>query len=401
MDQLVRSSALLEHLGPQAVQRVPHVAGAPPVHLQLRHPSRLRAPDDTRVRDGHGTALRPIRHESSQKAALAPRAVATAYDLCHGNGDHDAPWPLRTAGGFDHTVRRGGRNRVYRDFSRWATIYPRRCIRRSSSAARHGPGALHRGHLRPAEGAVDFGRGWPRAPSARRHVQRSSCRTPSSRCLQNVKALVGPGKVEQVLCTGNLCSPEVLVFLRSLCSDVTCVQGDFDPPGAYHPSATKKIGNWAVGILHGHQIVPWGDKGALKKAQNEMKVDVSGLRWSSGASSRVLARTTARPSSQLLICGNQEEFSILDEGDNRVLCPGSACASLGNDGSSVHPGCAPSLREAACSALHEAAQCYTGKTCLAFQVRGPECRGGCVRGLPLPALRRRQQALQAHQARAP
>lgn len=37
-----------------------------------------------------------------------------------------------------------------------------------------------------------------------------------------------PGKIQTVLCTGNLCTKSTLQYLRSIAPDVHVVQGDFD-----------------------------------------------------------------------------------------------------------------------------------------------------------------------------
>ena len=37
-----------------------------------------------------------------------------------------------------------------------------------------------------------------------------------------------PGKIQHILCTGNLCTKEMMDYFRTLASDVHVVQGDFD-----------------------------------------------------------------------------------------------------------------------------------------------------------------------------
>ena len=37
-----------------------------------------------------------------------------------------------------------------------------------------------------------------------------------------------PGKIQHILCTGNLCSKETFDYLKTLASDVHVVKGDFD-----------------------------------------------------------------------------------------------------------------------------------------------------------------------------
>ena len=42
------------------------------------------------------------------------------------------------------------------------------------------------------------------------------------------RKLLVPGKIQHILCTGNLCSKESFDYLKTLASDVHVVRGDFD-----------------------------------------------------------------------------------------------------------------------------------------------------------------------------
>jgi predicted phosphodiesterase len=42
------------------------------------------------------------------------------------------------------------------------------------------------------------------------------------------KKLLVPGKIQHILCTGNLCTKESFDYLKTLASDVHVVRGDFD-----------------------------------------------------------------------------------------------------------------------------------------------------------------------------
>ena len=42
------------------------------------------------------------------------------------------------------------------------------------------------------------------------------------------KSLLVPGRIQHILCTGNLCNKETLDYLKSLANDVHVVRGDFD-----------------------------------------------------------------------------------------------------------------------------------------------------------------------------
>jgi vacuolar protein sorting-associated protein 29 len=87
--------------------------------------------------------------------------------------------------------------------------------------------------------------------------------------------LLKPGKVHKILCTGNLCTPDELKWLKSLCKDVVCVLGDCDDsiPDAKE-SSTQKVGSFTFGLIHGHQVIPWGDPERLGAVGREMGVDI-------------------------------------------------------------------------------------------------------------------------------
>jgi vacuolar protein sorting-associated protein 29 len=42
------------------------------------------------------------------------------------------------------------------------------------------------------------------------------------------KKLLVPGKIQQILCTGNVCDRETYEWLRTVASDVQVVKGDYD-----------------------------------------------------------------------------------------------------------------------------------------------------------------------------
>ena len=42
------------------------------------------------------------------------------------------------------------------------------------------------------------------------------------------KKLLVPGKIQHILCTGNLCTKESYDYLKTLASDIHIVKGDFD-----------------------------------------------------------------------------------------------------------------------------------------------------------------------------
>jgi vacuolar protein sorting-associated protein 29 len=42
------------------------------------------------------------------------------------------------------------------------------------------------------------------------------------------KSLLVPGRIQHILCTGNMCNKETLDYLKTLTNDVHVVKGDFD-----------------------------------------------------------------------------------------------------------------------------------------------------------------------------
>ncbi|RKO87748.1 Metallo-dependent phosphatase-like protein [Blyttiomyces helicus] len=97
------------------------------------------------------------------------------------------------------------------------------------------------------------------------------------------KKLLVPGKIQQILCTGNLTSRETLDYLRTVCADLVVVRGDMDEGGAAVGSAATQAqqhsrvvthGAVRIGVIHGHQVVPWGDQRALGIVARGMDVDV-------------------------------------------------------------------------------------------------------------------------------
>eukprot|EP01137_Pigoraptor_chileana_P019304 Opistho-2@80163 len=88
------------------------------------------------------------------------------------------------------------------------------------------------------------------------------------------KKLLVPGKIQHILCTGNLCCKETYDYLKALASDVHVVKGDFDENIAYPDQKVVTVGQFKIGLSHGHQIVPWGDLEALSLLQRQMDVDI-------------------------------------------------------------------------------------------------------------------------------
>ncbi|KAM3581702.1 Vacuolar protein sorting-associated protein 29 [Umbelopsis sp. WA50703] len=88
------------------------------------------------------------------------------------------------------------------------------------------------------------------------------------------KKLLVPGKIQQIISTGNICDKETFDYLRSVAGDVHIVKGDFDTNPSFPQSKIVTHGPFRIGVIHGHQIIPWGDREALNITARQMEVDV-------------------------------------------------------------------------------------------------------------------------------
>ncbi|XP_063171893.1 vacuolar protein sorting-associated protein 29-like [Candoia aspera] len=88
------------------------------------------------------------------------------------------------------------------------------------------------------------------------------------------KKLLVPGKIQHILCTGNLCTKESYDYLRTLAGDVHVVRGDFDEGMSYPQQKIVTVGQFKIGLIHGHQVIPWGDLASLAILQRQLDVDI-------------------------------------------------------------------------------------------------------------------------------
>lgn len=59
--------------------------------------------------------------------------------------------------------------------------------------------------------------------------------------------------------TGNLCTKDSYDYLKTLANDVHVVRGDFDENPSWPEQKVVTVGQFKIGLCHGHQLVPWGD----------------------------------------------------------------------------------------------------------------------------------------------
>ena len=87
------------------------------------------------------------------------------------------------------------------------------------------------------------------------------------------KAILIPNKLQHVLSLGNIGSNESYDWLRSLSNDFHGVKGDYDQ-GDFPEKKLVTIGEFKIGMIHGHQVLPLGDVESLSGIARELDCDI-------------------------------------------------------------------------------------------------------------------------------
>lgn len=89
------------------------------------------------------------------------------------------------------------------------------------------------------------------------------------------KKMFVPGRINAIFITGNATNAETVQYFRSVCPNVYTTMGDQDDYSDGLPDyLVADVGDLKFGMLHGHQVVPWGDKESLAMWQRKLDVDV-------------------------------------------------------------------------------------------------------------------------------
>ncbi len=91
---------------------------------------------------------------------------------------------------------------------------------------------------------------------------------------EQFKNILIPNKIQYVLSLGNNGSRESYDWLKSLSNNFHGVKGDFDDNNNLPEVKTVQIGDFKIGMIHGHQVVPWGDSEALANIQRQLDCDI-------------------------------------------------------------------------------------------------------------------------------
>ncbi|CAJ1948647.1 unnamed protein product [Cylindrotheca closterium] len=91
---------------------------------------------------------------------------------------------------------------------------------------------------------------------------------------ESFKRMLVPNKMQHVICTGNI-SLEHYNEFRALAPNFVCCRGDFDDEDMGFPEHSLcTVGNFRIGVIHGHQIVPHGSHDAKARMRRKLKVDI-------------------------------------------------------------------------------------------------------------------------------
>ncbi|KAJ1728431.1 Vacuolar protein sorting-associated protein 29 [Coemansia sp. Benny D160-2] len=141
------------------------------------------------------------------------------------------------------------------------------------------------------------------------------------------RKLLVPGKIDRILCTGNVTDSATLEYLRSISSDVSVSRGEFDGRGSQqqqqqqsqqHPISVRTVAGQCglrIGLVSGHFLVPGnGDVDTLAAAARQMDVDV-------------------------LVSGSTHRFEAYEEQGRFFINPGSITGAF----SPLEPNAVPSF----------------------------------------------------------
>ncbi|KAG7352541.1 phosphodiesterase MJ0936 family protein [Nitzschia inconspicua] len=92
---------------------------------------------------------------------------------------------------------------------------------------------------------------------------------------ESFKRMLVPNKMKHILCTGNI-SREQYNDLCQLAPSVHVVRGDFDNDESlqFPESSILQVGQFRIGLIHGHQLLPYGSQDAKARLRRTMNVDI-------------------------------------------------------------------------------------------------------------------------------
>ena len=118
------------------------------------------------------------------------------------------------------------------------------------------------------------------------------------------KTILIPNKLQHVLSLGNIGSRESYDWLKSLSNDYHGVKGDYDE-GDMPETKVVQIGEFKIGMMHGHQVLPLGDVESLSGVARQLDCDI-------------------------FISGNTHQYNVKVLDNKLFLNPGSISGAFSN-----------------------------------------------------------------------
>ena len=125
------------------------------------------------------------------------------------------------------------------------------------------------------------------------------------------KTILIPNKLQHVLSLGNIGSRESYDWLKSLSNDYHGVKGDYDE-GDMPETKVVQIGEFKIGMIHGHQVLPLGDVESLSGVARQLDCDI-------------------------FISGNTHQYNVKVLDNKLFLNPGSISGAFSNFASDPSP----------------------------------------------------------------
>lgn len=89
-----------------------------------------------------------------------------------------------------------------------------------------------------------------------------------------------PNKMQHIICTGNI-SREEYNQLCTLAPNVVVSAGDYDNIDQQQQQQDRfpehrviQVGNFRIGVIHGHQIIPYNSHDAKARVRRKLSVDI-------------------------------------------------------------------------------------------------------------------------------
>eukprot|EP00450_Noctiluca_scintillans_P038196 CAMPEP_0194480884 /NCGR_PEP_ID=MMETSP0253-20130528/3541_1 /TAXON_ID=2966 /ORGANISM="Noctiluca scintillans" /LENGTH=188 /DNA_ID=CAMNT_0039320327 /DNA_START=69 /DNA_END=635 /DNA_ORIENTATION=+ len=128
------------------------------------------------------------------------------------------------------------------------------------------------------------------------------------------RELLQTDKIGQVLVTGNMTYQQLQGIIPNVApADCHIVAGDGDPD-SLPESLVVTIGSLKVGVMHGHQVIPWGDQIAQFTTLGELGVNI-------------------------LVTGHTHQTCVWPDPSNKrfVINPGSVTGAANSNGDEYNP----------------------------------------------------------------